>query len=1194
MFLAKLSSKKWCQLLAITGVGILATTSVQAQNYSPNSSNNVTRVITDFNGYWSSTNVNTPRPNNRHNVLGFENNGVVYSTGVNDAILTANGVNFTPAQFRAFSFPSIGGNISGSSIFLVAGSEIDGNPTASVHTASTIANLTIKDVLTDGIRGLDIGTGVTNIANSTPMLMDVSISNAATLDDAVPDIFVSQIAQAMNSDFDVIDFIDVNGIRVGNAVNLNFMNMSNVGRYNTDFFVMPQGQPYDTAKPTSSTLIGELYREISLIGIKLSSFGITAANMAQVAKVRIVKGSSADPAFYAYNEASISTGDLPQITQNPVSLTTCIDGSQSATFTVNATGNNLEYQWRLNGVDIPGATAASYTVSNVTAAHSGEYTVWVRNTNGSVQSSIAYLNLLFASPIPNRAICSSATSTLSTSIVGLQASYQWYSNTTNSTTGGVAIAGATSTTLTFPATTAGTYYYYVKVNSVGLACNEISSNVATVVVNQSNVGGSATASSTTICSGNSVNLSLTGSQGTIRWQYALATTPNTWVNLTGTGSTTTAMTVPAVTSSRRFRAALTSPNCTTAYSSIVTVTVNQTNTWTGAVDANWSDAGNWSCGIVPTATHNVEIPALASLVYPQSTSAQVANLTVAATAQLTVVGTLAVSGAVTANGILDLEAATLEFTGTDQQVTGEILVNRVVKTTAGTVTLNNEMYVKEAVEFSNGTLASAGNLVFGSSENQTAIAQLSGSGIITGDVTTERYLGPRRSYRHLATSVNGANIFQNWQENGTASAGYGIFITGSASTAGGFDATPQNSPSLFNINPATGSFVEVANTNATNLEAGKGYRVFVRGDRTINLSSNSAVPTLTRLRAKGTLFTANHTVTDLNQNLNGWSLVGNPYQNQVNLRQALVDGSGLNSNYAWVWDPYMNTRGGYVIVDLVNNTNNVVGSQAGSTLLVGESVMLRTIAASPTLAFNSTHWTNGVIEPSIMSEPVANMRFTLFADGGTQALDGLVINYGTGFDSGIDAKDANKLSNQDETIAVRQNERNYGIQYRSIPEVEERIAMYHANYRHANYTYQIELNQYDGPQAYWFDAVNQTYTALQDGMNTISFAAMENEPSPRFEIVFEPNILSVGEFATSQVRVYPNPVKEQRFTVNHPEGEVQQVELFNMLGQSVGIVKQAVSSTSLEIKPNGQWSTGVYTLVVTIDAKQIQTQLIID
>jgi uncharacterized repeat protein (TIGR01451 family) len=57
--------------------------------------------------------------------------------------------------------------------------------------------------------------------------------------------------------------------------------------------------------------------------------------------------------------------------------------------------------------------------------------------------------------------------------------YQWYSNTTNSNTGGIAISGATTTTYTPSNSTVGTQYYYVEVTG---SCGSAKSDVLTVNV----------------------------------------------------------------------------------------------------------------------------------------------------------------------------------------------------------------------------------------------------------------------------------------------------------------------------------------------------------------------------------------------------------------------------------------------------------------------------------------------------------------------------------------------------------------------------------------------------------------------------------------------------------------------------------------------------------------------------------------
>lgn len=61
--------------------------------------------------------------------------------------------------------------------------------------------------------------------------------------------------------------------------------------------------------------------------------------------------------------------------------------------------------------------------------------------------------------------------------------YQWYSNTTNSNTGGTAIEGATSASYKFTPTATGTYYYYaVATNTFDSSDHSVTSNVSVVTV----------------------------------------------------------------------------------------------------------------------------------------------------------------------------------------------------------------------------------------------------------------------------------------------------------------------------------------------------------------------------------------------------------------------------------------------------------------------------------------------------------------------------------------------------------------------------------------------------------------------------------------------------------------------------------------------------------------------------------------
>lgn len=149
-----------------------------------------------------------------------------------------------------------------------------------------------------------------------------------------------------------------------------------------------------------------------------------------------------------------------------------VELAQPVTLTVIffGTGTGYAYQWRKNGVTIPGATSASLSFTAVTASDAGAYAVTVTNADGS---SVASTDLI-VKPLAPPVITSHPRTTVVQ--VGQQVVFGFtatgsYPRTHQWRRDGVPIAGATSPTYTIAAVTteAAGVYSVIVTNSEGSA-----------------------------------------------------------------------------------------------------------------------------------------------------------------------------------------------------------------------------------------------------------------------------------------------------------------------------------------------------------------------------------------------------------------------------------------------------------------------------------------------------------------------------------------------------------------------------------------------------------------------------------------------------------------------------------------------------------------------------------------------------
>jgi len=120
------------------------------------------------------------------------------------------------------------------------------------------------------------------------------------------------------------------------------------------------------------------------------------------------------------------------------------------------------------------STSATGTPSgNITCTSTGATT-----KNVSASGTVNAVTSITTHPV-NRTVSETNNTTFSVSASGVGLSYQWYSNTTNSNSGGTLIGSATSSSYTTSQSVAGTYYYYAIVTGT---CSSATSNAATLTV----------------------------------------------------------------------------------------------------------------------------------------------------------------------------------------------------------------------------------------------------------------------------------------------------------------------------------------------------------------------------------------------------------------------------------------------------------------------------------------------------------------------------------------------------------------------------------------------------------------------------------------------------------------------------------------------------------------------------------------
>lgn len=332
-------------------------------------------------------------------------------------------------------------------------------------------------------------------ANSGMPLSDEAIGYVGNPDSATTDIFINLNDNASNLDNQNGGFTAYGRVSDMTQATVTSIRGLPIGNYGGALSSLPVDAASAPSNPTFAQLvkINQAFQiptlsysinnsdpsvaSVSTENNQLRLKGLTAGTSSVTVTARDLDNKAITQTFTITVDADYQT---PIITKQPGSQTITATANTTATFSVEASGSNLRYQWRRNEIPITTATSATLTLThptsglttaNSSAATPGSYDVIISNDHSTVISNKATLTLL--SPITitrqpiHQAVLPGTRVTLSVAASGTGLSYKWRRNDIDLSP---AQTGATLILPNFQAANEGAYDVVIS-NPVATATN---------------------------------------------------------------------------------------------------------------------------------------------------------------------------------------------------------------------------------------------------------------------------------------------------------------------------------------------------------------------------------------------------------------------------------------------------------------------------------------------------------------------------------------------------------------------------------------------------------------------------------------------------------------------------------------------------------------------------------------------------
>lgn len=426
---------------------------------------------------------------------------------------------------------------------------------------------------------------------------------------------------------------------------------------------------------------------------------------------------------------------------------------------------------------------------------------------------------------------------------------------------------------------------------------------------------------------------------------------------------------------------------------------------------------------------------------------------------------------------------------------------------------------------SGGTLLTSDSLTLKSDINGTASIAAS-TGTITGKVTIEKFIHARRAWRLMSapiTSTNAPSINAAWQEGAASSTdnphpGFGTHITYGA-VADGFDQNPQKTFSMKVYNSTTNAWSGVPSTKTTAITAYPAYFIFIRGNRSYNITTTTAytTPMTTVLRATGNVNQG--TLTAKTVAASGFTLLANPYASPINFTKLMSTAKNVQTRYR-VWDPTLagvNGVGAWVTVDGSTGTYKSIPSSSyvAGTLEAGQGFFVQSsdgksagaLQFSEAVKDSTLSTTSADRMGGNVADTSLQINLKLFnADSTTAVADGVLFQFGSSYSDSVDNGDALKMGNTAENLGIKEEGHLLTIDERTMPRKGDSLYLSLTGTKAASYQFEIIASSLSAQSLALYDRYLKTFSPLSSSDTTrITFivnpAVAASKASDRFVVV---------------------------------------------------------------------------------------------